>query len=232
MRRLCVFCGSSEGNRPVYRGVARAVGELLARRKVGLVYGGGRVGLMGALADAVLEGGGEAIGVIPRALMEKEIGHRALTELHVVSSMHERKALMMDLADGFMALPGGLGTWEEFCEVLTWAQLGLHRKPCGLLNVSDYYSALLAQVELAARDAAAAADHFERAIDNRQSLVGADHPAIVESLVGLGDAAVLLGDTLRAQNAYRRAAAIRQRTFGDTDIVAAAIQKKLATLAK
>src|SRR5262244_1593982 len=107
MRRLCVFCGSSEGNRPVYRGVARAVGELLARRKVGLVYGGGRVGLMGALADAVLEGGGEAIGVIPRALMEKEIGHRALTELRVVSSMHERKALMSDLSDAFVALPGG-----------------------------------------------------------------------------------------------------------------------------
>lgn len=133
----------------MYHDAARAVGGLLARRKIGLVYGGGRVGLMGQLADAVLEAGGEAIGVIPRALMDKEVGHRGLTELRVVASMHERKALMMDLSDGFMALPGGFGTLEEFCEVLTWSQLGLHRKPCGLLNVDDYYGALLAQVERA-----------------------------------------------------------------------------------
>jgi len=149
IRRLCVFCGSSEGNRPVYRDAARAVGALLARRKIGLVFGGGRVGLMGALADVVLEAGGEAIGVIPKALMDKEVGHRGLTELRVVRSMHERKALMMDLSDGFMALPGGFGTLEEFCEVLTWSQLGLHRKPCGLLNVDDYYGELLAMVERA-----------------------------------------------------------------------------------
>lgn len=133
----------------MYRDAARAVGALLARRKIGLVFGGGRVGLMGALADVVLEAGGEAIGVIPKALMDKEVGHRGLTELRVVRSMHERKALMMDLSDGFMALPGGFGTLEEFCEVLTWSQLGLHRKPCGLLNVDDYYGELLAMVERA-----------------------------------------------------------------------------------
>ncbi len=152
IRRICVFCGSSEGNRPVYREAARAVGRLLARRKIGLVYGGGRVGLMGGLADAVLGAGGEAIGVIPQALMDKEVGHRGLTELRVVASMHERKALMMDLADGFMALPGGFGTLEEFFEVLTWSQLGLHRKPCGLLNVDGYYGELLALVEQGVSD--------------------------------------------------------------------------------
>jgi uncharacterized protein (TIGR00730 family) len=149
IRRICVFCGSSEGNRPVYREAARAVGGLLARRRIGLVYGGGHVGLMGALADSVLESGGEAIGVIPRALMEKELGHRGLTELRVVASMHERKALMVELSDAFMALPGGFGTLEELCEVLTWSQLGLHRKPCGLLDVDDYYSELLGLLDRA-----------------------------------------------------------------------------------
>jgi uncharacterized protein (TIGR00730 family) len=144
IRRLCVFCGSNSGTRPVYRDAARSLGALLAARKIGLVYGGGRVGLMGALADAVLEAGGEAIGVIPRALVEKEVGHRGLTELRIVSSMHERKAQMMDLADAFMALPGGYGTLEEFFEVVTWLQLGLHRKPCGLLNTDGYYSSLIA----------------------------------------------------------------------------------------
>jgi len=128
----------------VYRDAARAFGGLLAQQKIGLVYGGGRVGLMGALADAVLELGGEAVGVIPHALMEKEIGHRGLTELRVVDSMHERKALMSDLSDAFVALPGGYGTLDEFCEVLTWAQLGLHQKPCGLLNVDGYFNDLLA----------------------------------------------------------------------------------------
>jgi len=144
IRRLCVFCGSNSGTRPVYRDAARSLGALLAAQKIGLVYGGGRVGLMGAIADAALEAGGEAIGVIPRALMEKEIGHRGLTELRVVPSMHERKAEMMNLADGFIAMPGGYGTLEEFCEVVTWLQLGLHRKPCGLLNVDGYYDPLLA----------------------------------------------------------------------------------------
>jgi len=144
IRRVCVFCGSNSGNRPVYRDAARSLGALLVRQKIGLVYGGGRVGLMGAIADAVVEAGGEAIGVIPRALVEKEIGHRGLTELRIVPSMHERKAEMMSLADAFVALPGGYGTLEEFCEVVTWLQLGLHRKPCGLLNVDGYYDPLLA----------------------------------------------------------------------------------------
>ncbi len=144
IRRICVFCGSSSGHRPVYRDAARVLGGLLVQRNIGLVYGGGRVGLMGELADAVLERGGEAIGVIPRALMEKEIGHLGLTELRVVDSMHERKALMAELADAFVALPGGYGTLDEFCEVLTWGQLGLHQKPCGLLNVDGYFNDLLA----------------------------------------------------------------------------------------
>ena len=144
IRRICVFCGSSSGKRPVYRDAARAIGGLLAQQKIGLVYGGGRVGLMGELADAVLERGGEAIGVIPRALMEKEVGHLGLTELRIVGSMHERKALMAELSDAFVALPGGYGTLDEFCEVLTWGQLGLHQKPCGLLNVDGYFNDLLA----------------------------------------------------------------------------------------
>ncbi|HEX8559576.1 MAG TPA: TIGR00730 family Rossman fold protein [Pyrinomonadaceae bacterium] len=141
---MCVFCGSNEGARPAYVEAARAMGRALAVRGVGLVYGGGRVGLMGAVADAALGAGGEVIGVIPEALLAREVGHRSLTELRVVASMHERKALMADLSDAFVALPGGFGTFEEFCEVLTWSQLGIHRKPCGLLNVGGYYDALLA----------------------------------------------------------------------------------------
>ena len=144
MTRLCVFCGSSDGARAEYVATARQVGETLARRRIELVYGGGRVGLMGAVADAALAAGGTAVGVIPDALVAREVAHRGLTDLRVVSSMHERKALMADLADGFIALPGGFGTLEEYCEILTWAQLGLHRKPCGILNVAGYYDPLLA----------------------------------------------------------------------------------------
>jgi uncharacterized protein (TIGR00730 family) len=139
MRRLCVFCGSSPGARQAYGDAAEELGRLLVEREIGLVYGGGAVGLMGRLADAVLAEGGEAIGVLPEALVEKEIGHPGLEDLRVVGSMHERKALMADLADGFVALPGGLGTLEELFEVYTWAQLGLHRKPCALLDVEGYY---------------------------------------------------------------------------------------------
>ncbi len=139
MKRLCVFCGSSPGARPAYRDVAADLGRSLARSGLGLVFGGSKVGLMGVVADAVLEAGGEAVGIIPRALEKKELAHTGLTELRVVSSMHERKQQMADLADGFIALPGGMGTIEELTEVLTWAQLGLHRKPCGLLNVEGYY---------------------------------------------------------------------------------------------
>jgi uncharacterized protein (TIGR00730 family) len=139
LRRLCVFCGSSLGIQPSYARAADDMGRLLAERGIELVYGGGNVGLMGRVADACLNKGGRVIGVMPRALVEKEIAHRGLTELHVVESMHERKALMADLADAFVAMPGGYGTWEEFCEVLTWSQLGLQRKACALLNVSGYY---------------------------------------------------------------------------------------------
>ena len=144
MERVCVFCGSSPGTDPAYVTMARRVGTLLARRRLTLVYGGGNVGLMGVLADAVMEGGGHAIGVIPRALMDLEVGHTGLSELRIVGSMHERKALMAELADGFIALPGGIGTLEEFCEILTWAQLGMHAKPCGLVNVEGYFDHLIA----------------------------------------------------------------------------------------
>jgi uncharacterized protein (TIGR00730 family) len=143
MRRICVFCGSSQGSRPEYGVAAEEMGAELVRRNIGLVYGGGNVGLMGILADAVLRTGGEAHGVIPKHLMALEVGHKGLTKLHVVRSMHERKALMADLSDAFVALPGGFGTLEEFCEVVTWAQLGLHAKPCGILNVREYYTPLL-----------------------------------------------------------------------------------------
>jgi uncharacterized protein (TIGR00730 family) len=140
---LCVFCGSNSGADFAYAESARRLGRLLADRGITVVYGGGRVGLMGALADAALEAGGRVIGVIPEALRRREVAHQSLTELHVVHTMHERKQLMADLSDGFVAMPGGFGTFEEFCEVLTWSQLGMHAKPCGLLNVKGYYSGLL-----------------------------------------------------------------------------------------
>jgi hypothetical protein len=143
MKRICIFCGSKYGAGKAYVDAARAMGMALIQRGIGLVYGGGRVGLMGVIADTVLAEGGEVIGVIPQALMAKEVAHQGLTNLHIVSSMHERKALMVEMADAFIALPGGYGTFEEFCEVITWAQLGLHQKPCGLLNVEGYYDALL-----------------------------------------------------------------------------------------
>ena len=143
MKSICVFCGSSSGEAPAYREAAQVLGRELVRRGLRLVYGGGNVGLMGAIADAVLCAGGEVVGVIPHARLAKEVGHLGLTQLHGVGSMHERKALMAELSDGFLALPGGFGTLEEFCEVLTWAQLGLHAKPCGLLNIDGYYDPLL-----------------------------------------------------------------------------------------
>ncbi len=147
--RLCVFCGSGIGNAGAFLEEVRAVGQLLADEGIGLVYGGARVGLMGVLADAVLARGGEVIGVIPQALVQREIAHPGLTELRVVGNMHERKATMAELADGFVALPGGTGTMEEFFEAWTWGQLGLHGKPCGLLNVAGYYDALLAFIDRA-----------------------------------------------------------------------------------
>lgn len=144
---ICVFAGSSAGIRPTYAGAARELGHLLATRNIGVVYGGAKVGLMGAVADAALEAGGHVVGVIPRALVEKEVAHDGLSALHVVASMHERKAMMSSLSDAFIALPGGLGTWEELFEIATWGQLGLHRKPCGLLNVHGYFDPLLSFVE-------------------------------------------------------------------------------------
>lgn len=152
MKYICVFCGSSSGSDPVYREAAEAMGQAIVRRGSGLIYGGGKVGLMGRVADAVLVAGGEAIGVIPAFLEAKEIAHPNLTHLHVVESMHDRKALMAKLADGFVAMPGGYGTLEEFCEVLTWSQLGLHQKPMGLLNVAGYYDALLSLFDRAVID--------------------------------------------------------------------------------
>lgn len=143
MKRICVFCGSSPGARAEYPEAAQALAAVLLKNNIGLVYGGGHVGLMGVIADAMLAGGGEVIGVIPHGLAVREVEHRDLTELRIVHSMHERKALMADLVDGFIAMPGGFGTFEEFCEIITWAQLGIHHKPCGLLNVAGYYDALL-----------------------------------------------------------------------------------------
>ncbi len=152
MQRLCVFCGSSVGTRTVYAEAARQLGKALAARGVGLVYGGGHVGLMGILADSVLELGGSVIGVIPQALVDKELAQAGLTQLHVVTTMHQRKALMADLADGFMALPGAFGTADELFEILTWAQLGLHAKPIGLLNVAGYFDPLRAWLDHAVRE--------------------------------------------------------------------------------
>lgn len=147
MKRVCVFCGSNLGARTAYVTTAHALGALLAQRGVGLVYGGGNIGLMGILADAALESGGEVIGVMPEPLIHKELAHRGLTELHLVDSLHDRHAKMMELADGFIALPGGYSTIEEFCEVLAWAQYGFHQKPCGLLNVDGYFHHLLAMFD-------------------------------------------------------------------------------------
>jgi uncharacterized protein (TIGR00730 family) len=144
MKHICVYCGSRPGARPEYLAAARELGQLIATRGLTLVYGGAHVGLMGAMAKAALDAGGEVIGVIPEQLERREIAFRAVTDLRIVNSMHERKALMVELADGFIALPGGYGTAEEFFEALAWAQLDLHRKPCGLLNICGYYDALLA----------------------------------------------------------------------------------------
>jgi uncharacterized protein (TIGR00730 family) len=143
MKQICVFCGSSMGASSQYKEGAQKLGRTLAQSNISLVYGGASVGIMGVIAESVLESGGEVIGVIPKTLQEREIAHPSLSELHVVNSMHERKALMSDLADGFIALPGGPGTLEEFFEVFTWAQLGEHGKPCGLLNINNYYAPLM-----------------------------------------------------------------------------------------
>jgi uncharacterized protein (TIGR00730 family) len=169
--RICVFCGASPGNEPRYLDAARDVGAGLAERGIGVVYGGGRVGLMGAVAEAALDAGGEVIGVIPQGLVDRELAHPGLTELHVVDSLHERKALMADLADAFIALPGGLGTLEELAEVVSWAQLELHAKPIGLLEVGDYWTLLLAWLDMAVAEGFVAPAH--RRLVTRADSLGA-----------------------------------------------------------
>jgi len=176
MRRICVFLGSNAGRRPEYRQAALDFGRLLARERIGLVYGGASVGLMGALADAALAAGGEVIGVIPQRLVDKEVAHLGLSDLRVVGSMHERKALMASLADAFVALPGGIGTLEELFEVWTWAQLGSHEKPCAVLDVAGYYRPLLRFVDHAVEEG------FMRAAHRDMLLVAEDPEALLAGL--------------------------------------------------
>jgi uncharacterized protein (TIGR00730 family) len=159
VRRICVFCGASPGRRPAYLELATSVGSGLAARGIGLVYGGGRVGMMGAVADAALASGGDVIGVIPRGLVDRELAHPGVTELRVVETLHERKAVMSELADGFIALPGGLGTLEELAEVASWAQLGLHAKPIGLLGPDGYWDALAGWLDHAVDEGFVAPGH-------------------------------------------------------------------------
>ncbi|MGZ3546159.1 MAG: LOG family protein [Gemmatimonadaceae bacterium] len=168
MRRLAVFCGSNSGARPEYVQATRSLGKLLASRGVGIVYGGSNVGLMQALADSMLDELGDIIGVIPRMLVEREVANKALSDLRIVDSMHDRKALMAELADGFVALPGGIGTLEEFFEIWTWAQLGMHDKPCGLLNVAGYFDPLLEFLDRAV------AEKFVREVHRRMVIVESD----------------------------------------------------------
>jgi len=169
IRRVCVFCGSNTGSEERYAEAARDLGRLLAREGIGLVYGGGSVGLMGEVADAVLGAGGEAIGVIPHALWAREVGHRGLTDIHIVETMHERKAMMADLADAFIALPGGLGTLEEIFEIWTWAQLGLHAKPLGFLDVNGFYSPLMEFLDRACRERFLRDEHRAIAVVERDA---------------------------------------------------------------
>ena len=176
MKRVCVFCGSSRGARSVYEEAAQQLGQALAKRGVGLVYGGGHLGLMGALADATMAAGGEVIGVIPQALVAKELAHNGVADMRIVGSMHERKALMADLSDAFITLPGGFGTLEEFFEVLSWAQLGLHGKPCGILNVAGFYDTLLAVFDQVVAEA------FVRPAHRSLVLVESDPQSLLERL--------------------------------------------------
>ena len=179
MERVCVFCGASAGRDPAYLDAARGFGAELARRGLGLVYGGGRVGLMGAVADGALGGGAEVIGVIPQELVDRELAHPALTELHVVETLHARKALMAGLADGFVALPGGFGTLDELLEQLTWSQLGLHAKPVGLLDVGGYWGPLVALARHAVEEG------FVREADLRAVAVAGDGPSLLDRLARL-----------------------------------------------
>src|SRR5450631_435871 len=176
LRRIGVFCGSSTGADRAYQQAAQAVGRLLAQRGIELVYGGGHVGLMGAVADACLNDGGRVIGVIPQALADKEVAHGGLSELHIVGSMHERKAMMAELSGAFMALPGGYGTWDELFEALTWSQLGIQRKACGVLNVNGYYDPLIAMADRAL------ADGFLRGVHRDLLLADTDATRLLDRL--------------------------------------------------
>ena len=178
MKRLCVFCGSSPGRDPAYLAVATGLGRLLAERRIGLVYGGAAIGLMGALAVAARDGGGEVIGVIPRALVELEVAHTSLPDLRIVGSMHERKALMAELSDGFIALPGGIGTLEEIFEIWTWGQLGSHRKPCALLNASGFFDGLLGFLDFVANEG------FLRPVHRNMLLVDKSPERLIDKMQG------------------------------------------------
>jgi uncharacterized protein (TIGR00730 family) len=176
VKAVCVYCGSSPGARPVYAQAARAFGRALADADLALVYGGGRVGLMGTIADEVIAAGGRAIGVIPELLVDKEVGHTGLTELHVVPDMHQRKKMMADLSDAFVAMPGGAGTLEEFFEVYTWAQLGYHRKPVALYNVDAFYDPLIALLRHTIDEGFMHATYFDALC------IDTDPPALLDQL--------------------------------------------------
>jgi len=189
--RLCVFSGSSSGRTPAYTEAARGLGEALAEAGIGLVYGGASVGLMGTLADAALGAGGEVVGVMPQSLIDKEVGHPGLSDLRVVGSMHERKALMADLSDGFIALPGGVGTLEELFEVWTWAQLGHHRKPCALFNVDGYYDSLAVFLDEVVREQFVKPVHrdmliVERELPDLLAAIDAYAPPVVDKWIERG----------------------------------------------
>jgi uncharacterized protein (TIGR00730 family) len=176
MKSICVFCGASPGTDPLYRQAAAAMGTEIARRGIQLVYGGGVIGLMGTIADAALAAGGQVIGVIPHQLKKKEVGHAGITRLEIVDSMHQRKARLEQLSDAFVAMPGGYGTFEEFCEIVTWAQLGIHSKPCCLLNTAGYFDPLLAQFDSAVKAG------FLKA-ENRGLVLSANTPADVMAVL-------------------------------------------------
>ena len=180
MRRICVFSGSNLGSRPEYKRAAQALGQEMVARGLGLVYGGASVGLMGVIADSVLADGGEVIGVIPRGLFRREIAHGGLTQLHEVNSMHERKAMMADLADGFIALPGGYGTFDELFEIITWEQIGLHTKPIGLLDVVGYFAPLLALIEHASTEGFIPALHTKLVMREESPAVLLDRFAVYQ----------------------------------------------------
>jgi uncharacterized protein (TIGR00730 family) len=191
--RLCVFCGSSVGANPAFADAARVLAAELARRRIGIVYGGGNVGLMGVVADAAIADGGEVIGVIPRGLVSRELAHQGISHLHVVDSMHQRKALMAELSDAFIALPGGFGTLEEFCEVVTWTQLGVHAKACGLLNIGGYYDGLLSFLAHALKEDFLRPTHFEIVVSGSDPLTLVDRvldwrPPAVAKWIGTSEA--------------------------------------------